>query len=130
MTLGALEVDRLLPLSDQGNQALARVQANEANQLRVQALGGLEDIAAAVRVPHIHTADLGGHRLAHPAHDYGQGVGQALCRVDFLDNIAEGFEHLYTACFSVCRPRGRASSFIARRYTSRLKAITWLSGYQ
>ncbi|MNN56482.1 hypothetical protein D3C81_1714180 [compost metagenome] len=138
---GVLEVERLLAGTDQADQALARGHADLADGVLVEALGGHQHEAVALRIEQVHRADLGAHGCAHALDDDRQGGVQIPGGVDLLDDLAQRVEHgqrgvapsssRWSGGGGQSRSGRRgASSFRARRYTSRLKETTWPSGYQ
>ncbi len=126
MALGVLEVDRLLALGHQADQAFTRRQARRSHLQRVQTLGSAKHEAPAGFVAHVHAADLSAHGIAYALDDDLQRIIESFGCIHLLHDIAQGLQHhgRHQPGTSVSRASGGANSLRARRYTSRLKATT------
>ena len=93
VAIGNLQVERLLALGDEAHQPLPGGQAGQSNLFGIQPLGGTEHQAAGGFVDQVDAADFGAHGLAHPPHDDGQGLRQAIGGIDLLHHIAQGLQH-------------------------------------
>ncbi len=98
MTRRILEIQRLLPLADQADQALAQTQRHDTHGLGTQTDGVHQHQTIALAVEQIDGTDIGAHRLADAAHHGGQRGIQATGAVDFLNDAAKGIEHEPFSC--------------------------------
>ncbi|MNQ77837.1 hypothetical protein D3C85_927280 [compost metagenome] len=90
---GVLQIERLLAGADQADQTLVGRHADLADGALVQAVGGHQDEAVALRVEQVDRADLAAHGLLDPLHDDAQGRLEILGSINFLDDLAQRIEH-------------------------------------
>lgn len=110
MRLGVFEVQRLRAACDESDQPLVQRQAEAAFERLVQSLGGHEHVAIGGRIVDVDRTHLGPHRLAYPAHDDRQCLGQIDCTKHFLRHPAQRFQHRAWRCLSAhCARAGRGA---------------------
>ena len=93
VVFGILQVDRLFTFGHQAHQPFTGGQAGHTDQVLVETFGGTKHVTTRGQVTHIDTAHLGAHGIAHTPHNDFEGIVQALCGIDLLDNMAQRLKH-------------------------------------
>jgi hypothetical protein len=123
MRLGVFEVQRLRAARDESDQTLVQRQAEATFERLVQSLGGHEHVAIGARIVNVDRTHLGLHRLAHPAHDDRQCLGQIDRTEHFLRHPAQRFQHRVRCCLSAhCARAGRGAERAPTTHGDRLHA--------
>ena len=136
VTEGIFQINGFRSLPDQPHDTLCHGETDLADRLLIQPLGCPQHIALLHWIQQKDGAHLRAHGALNAAHDQIQHRLQIRGRTDFLYNLAQCTQHAHGALLSLrqapasSRARRGDNSFIASRYTSRLKDTTCPRGYQ